>query len=232
MPTFADLDIDVPLFAAPIDAAKDFAGTRTCLLCGQRWPCFLLGRDHEVIATCDECCRAVPVNARRRSGGCPRCGRTISIRETLQVVPELLTKVYACAGCLRAGRWAQTMVTELGVVRWPDGFSPAADQPALGPARSAFQELLRTPVYATFQGENWLVCHDVPMTFLGQWCRTDLDAARPGAGAVLLAEIVEDSQPDVLWESGLGESIGTSPAGVYVFRCERCGRLRAHSDCG
>jgi len=230
--TFAEVGTDFPLFTGQVEFARSYAGLRTCLLCAGRGPCFALQRGTAVVVVCPGCAGSARVDVRRRSAACATCGRTAALREGLATDPVVLHSVYACADCLKAGRWVQSVVTERGVLAWQDDGIPAFDPPASPGDRAALAELLRTPLYDTWQGECWLFCHDRPMVFLGQWGREDFEHFRPGAGFEALAQLVPDACPSALWESGLGGLGRDGEAAVYVFRCARCDRLRAHSDCG
>lgn len=86
-------------------------------------------------------------------------------------------------------------------------------------------ELVRTPTYATIQGECWQFCCRRPMVFIGTWSRADFAARAPDSnGQNLFNEVVQDVVPG-LWEDQLHDETG-----VYVFRCPTCGRLTAHWD--
>ena len=165
---------------------------------------------------------------------CHRCHALVDLRGVLvaeaadAVRLGLPTHLRGCVQCLRAGRWAQTHVTETGVIGWES----TAGVDATAEWRT---DLVHTPRYATFQGERWLFCHGLPMVYLGEWGRLDFDAARPGAGYELFVEVVRDIGPadiEDAWESGLGRTSDDSELKVYLFRCRQCARLRTHSDCG
>jgi uncharacterized protein CbrC (UPF0167 family) len=137
------------------------------------------------------------------------------------------TRLRGCLRCLRDGRWAQTHVTEVGVIGWEH----TAKTDAVPAWRT---DLIGTPRYATFQGERWLFCHDLPMRYLGEWGRLDFEAARPGSGFSLFAEVIRDVDPaeiEAAWELGLGPTSDDSDLKAYVFRCQQCDGLRTHSDC-
>jgi uncharacterized protein CbrC (UPF0167 family) len=84
-------------------------------------------------------------------------------------------------------------------------------------------ELLRTPKYATWQGESWLFCCKRPMVFRGA---IPINLLQYGA------EPLEDSihkflqNPD--WKATMAGDHGSHT--VYVFTCETCGNLRYHED--
>ncbi|WP_432826384.1 CbrC family protein [Dactylosporangium sp. CA-092794] len=231
MATFVELGISVPLFLGDVTCVEGLAEARNCALCGRRGPCPPLD---DVLVPCPGCGAQVCVRPRKRATDrrdpCPRCHTQADLHGVLTPdVAEALrqglpARLHGCVWCLRAGRWAQAHVTEAGAVGWEHGGGP-----------DWRTDLLRTPRYATFQGERWLFCHELPMVYLGEWGRLDFDAARPGAGRELFAGIVLDVDPaDVedAWESGLGPTGDASDLKVYAFRCQRCAALRTHSDAG
>lgn len=235
MTTFAETDILVPLFLGDVKFVEGFEGIRTCVLCGQSGSCLRLD---DVLASCPGCGARVRVRRKKRAADrkdqCHRCHTLVDLQSVLivevadAVQSGVPTHLRGCIQCLRAGRWAQTHVTEAGVIGWED----ATDMDAIPEWRT---DLVHTPRYATFQGEHWLFCHDLPMVYLGEWGRLDFDTARPGAGYELFVEVVQDIDPAAIedaWESGLGRTSDDSDLQMYVFRCRQCARLRTHSDCG
>lgn len=87
-------------------------------------------------------------------------------------------------------------------------------------------ELVRTPSYPTWQGEQWQFCCGKPMIYVGSWNQTDFEQhAGDGDGRALFLEIV-DSAHDELWENGqMATAIVT-----YMFRCPICSRYKGHWD--
>ncbi len=86
-------------------------------------------------------------------------------------------------------------------------------------------ELLRTPSYVTWQGECWLFCCEEPMVYLGSWGQDEFtNHALDGDGKALFDKIVEGGNL-ALWEGKLHDATG-----IYVFRCNKCNRLRAQWD--
>ncbi|MEV4513247.1 CbrC family protein [Dactylosporangium sp. NPDC049525] len=227
MTTFADLGVPVPLFLGEHRHAEGVTDGHRCVLCARAGVCLPLD---DVVVACGSCGGQTRIRTKGRAANrrdtCHRCDAPVTLHAALTPpAAESLTlgvplALRGCVSCLRAGRWAQTHVTEAGAIRWED---------------DAGAELTRTPRYATFQGERWLCCHDLPMCYLGEWTRRDFDAARPGAGDALFDEIVRDIDPASAadaWEHGLTPHGGEPDLRVYVFRCQRCTTLRAHSDCG
>ena len=153
--------------------------------------------------------------------------------------PELL----ACYSCLRSGKAALTKDTELGMISWEQAFTGVTHgRPRLD--RSDFElvpkenewvgarlpqemmfELIRTPTYHTWQGEQWQFCCTQPMVFIGEWSREDFVRRAPdGDGRRFFEKVVQDTVPG-LWEDQLHDVTG-----VYVFRCPSCERVTAHWD--
>jgi uncharacterized protein CbrC (UPF0167 family) len=86
-------------------------------------------------------------------------------------------------------------------------------------------ELLRTPGYITWQGEQWQFCCGRPGIYLGEWKEDDFDRRAPdGDGQALFRQVDLDDSVTDLW--GQLSRIG----GPYVFRCPVCRRLSGHSD--
>lgn len=101
--------------------------------------------------------------------------------------------------------------------QWMDWFATRV------PSEMLF-ELLRTPVYGTWQGEQWQFCCQHPMIYIGTWTPRDFDAYAPdGNGRALFNEVVSDAD-DLLWRECYDAQ------GIYVFRCAHCGRHKAHWD--
>lgn len=234
MITFTELGLSVPLFLGDVTLAEGFEDARKCVLCGQPGPCLPLD---VVLVACPSCGGQAPVWPKPRPtdsrGSCPRCSGPVHMQDALAAEAAnalrlgVMVRLRGCVGCLRAGRWAQTHIAEVGAIGWETSVEADA-QPG------HWAELLRTPRYATFQGERWLFCHELPMIYLGEWGQADFEAARPGAGCDLFAEIIRDVDPDQFedaWAYGLQESYGELGLRVYAFRCQRCDGLRTHSDC-
>lgn len=88
-------------------------------------------------------------------------------------------------------------------------------------------ELILTPNYPTWQDEEWLFCCRAPMIYIGSWNRaTFTERAPDGNGRAFFDEVLQlpQQESDWLWE-GVYDS-----AGIYVFRCPRCGKLRGNFD--
>jgi uncharacterized protein CbrC (UPF0167 family) len=217
MTTFATLGIPFPLFEAPVDEASEYIGAGHCFACAGEQPhCFELGIGAAVILPCPNCGTANGLDADdREDGRCRSCRALVPFPEVEE------ENLLVCHACLRAGHAALKKDTTLGMISWEQ----ALDTDAARPSREAVLELLRTPTYVTIQGEQWELCCERPMVYLGQWTQDEFNAAAPdGDGQTLFDEIVEEPE-DGLWEDDLHDS-----AGIYVFRCAACGRKTANWD--
>ena len=237
--TFEQIGIPFPLFEGPIDQAIEYCGQATCSICGAAdQHCFCLGIGCDVMLNCPECNSLAGLDADDREDAvCRSCGATIAF-------PDLdEEEIPVCYACLRRGKAAITKDTELGMISWEQAIEGVTHGlPGLN--RSDFEmvptgdgwtgerlpremmwELLRTPTYATIQGERWQFCCGRPMIFIGEWGRDEFSERAPdGDGRRFFHEIVQDTEPG-LWEDELHDITG-----VYVFRCPGCGRLTAHWD--
>jgi uncharacterized protein CbrC (UPF0167 family) len=86
-------------------------------------------------------------------------------------------------------------------------------------------ELLRTPGYVTWQGEEWQFCCGRPGIYLGEWKEDEFHKRAPdGDGLALFRQVDLEGLDGELWGSlgGIG--------GPYVFRCPVCRRLSGHWD--
>jgi uncharacterized protein CbrC (UPF0167 family) len=90
-------------------------------------------------------------------------------------------------------------------------------------------ELLRTPTYTTWQGEQWLFCCKLPMTYIGEWSHLLKSPQGPDDHRSFFESAIDpdEEQTEWLWES-LSKGYG-SPC-MYLFRCKTCGRHRSHWD--
>ena len=237
MPRFAELGAPFPLFEAPVDDADAYLGSATCALCDKKAAvCFELGIGASEMRVCPTC-RMVVGSDGEETVDCHACRNEVPF-------PERDEPIVACYACLRQGRAAITKDTELGMVSWEQAVAgvtlgipglrhpdfelvPKEGSDWIGvrlPQATMF-ELLRTPTYATIQGERWLFCCKAPMIFVGQWSAEEFSReSKGGDGRALFDAIVEKPVPG-LWEDELHDQTG-----IYVFRCAACGRRRAHWD--
>lgn len=171
------------------------------------------------------------------AGPCKVCGVQVELRFE-----------HACYACFRAGKVAHVMDTELGMVRPEDAARgethgiPVADDDTLsglnvtGETREGTErwvrlgfavddlvELTRTPTYSTWQGESWLFCCNRPMVFEGSV--TEAALATHGEPAHVLAEMLGVPVADPVIER-----VFEDRASAYGFRCQVCGKRRAHWD--
>ncbi len=192
MKTFEQLGIPFPLFEAPIEET-DFIAVGKCDACGEEKP---------------------------------HCFRVDGITDT---------RPYgvACYECIREGRAYFVHDTELGLVNMddaqagvtqglPEHLSPEEDYEAHQTEddewvryrvdKDTLLELVRTPNYITWQGDNWLFHHKQPMIYVGVW-------------GELTAEVPESLKAEC--EAIREENDGAT---IYVFRCVACGEHRVHYD--
>lgn len=248
MVTFAELGIDFPLFGADVEEAAGWQATGRCVLCFEELAGFRIGIGDYVETRCGGCGRLTPVPADDGVDECVHCHEPV-------VLGDDLLESHGCWSCLRAGRWAATMDTEAGMVtpvhalrgRTHGRLSPStladaeptlAGWPVTGADASGWRraivptpvliELVRTPNYVTWQGEQWLFHCRRPMRYLGLWGKVDFTAAAPdddgSAHALRTADLPED-----VWEH-LSERPGESSILTYMFECPTCGAHRGHWD--
>lgn len=228
-----------PLFEAPPTGAIDFVPDGRCSLCGEvHAVCFELGIGSDVVLKCSSCGKENELDADDRcDGSCHACGSGIAFPP----IPE--ERILCCYTCLRAGKAAITKDTVFGMISFKqvlEGLThgvPGLKNCELETTKTKsgwdrvrlpqemMLELVRTPTYATIQGERWQFCCRRPMVFVGSWSRADFSAQAPdGDGQKFFNEVVQDVVP-LLWEDQLHDETG-----VYVFRCPTCRRLTAHWD--
>ena len=170
------------------------------------------------------------------AGNCNVCGVSAPIRF-----------FEACYNCLRAGKVNNTLDTELGMIRVEDAEKglthglPLSNPPVVGeyelvphpvdpnlPDQNWFHiridseyllELLRSPIYHTWQGDNWQFCCQRPCAFLGSL----------PAGALSNTDSIANwfRSPD--WVAVRNRDFGSLT--YYVFQCVTCGAFRHHEDC-
>lgn len=239
MTTFAEMGTPFPLFEAPIADAVDFVPDGRCSFCGGTHPaCFALGIGSALVLKCMSCGKENGLDAGDRcDGSCHACDGGV----TFPPIPE--ERILCCYQCLRAGKAAITKDTEFGMISF-DQVVEGLTHGVPGLKQNEFEivetdsgwnrvrlpqqmmlELVRTPTYATIQGERWQFCCQRPMIFVGSWSRADFTARAPhGGGQKFFNAVVQDVVPG-LWEDRLHDETG-----VYVFRCSTCRRLTAHWD--
>jgi Uncharacterised protein family (UPF0167) len=200
---FADLGIPFPLFEAPIAETHDYHGPGQCSRCGADDPhCFMhrTGRN--------------PVQL-----GCYSCLRAAHFPFVKDSVLGLITPEGAALGITggipRLARDEFELVAVAGSeMDWVYAKVPTED----------LFEILRTPDYRTWQGEQWQFCCRRPMVYIGVWKRSDFEwFAQGGEAEALFYECVgEDEHRSWDWIAEMG--------GPYMFRCKKCGSYRGHHD--
>jgi uncharacterized protein CbrC (UPF0167 family) len=233
---FAEMEIPFPLYEGEV-TGTEFCGLATCSLClRSNEHCFLLGVGDYLMIPCAACGSVNGLSAdARKDTQCRSCQRLIPFP-----VASSFKKVRICYGCLRDGRAALPKDTELGGISWEEAFEgvtrgvPGLQRTdfelvsqgddwmgALLPQETMF-ELLRTPTYCTWQGEQWLFCCQRPMIYVGNWTTDDFCKAAPdGNGTRLLRQVIPEANSD--WWSAM--------MSTYIFRCPVCQRLKGHYDC-
>jgi len=205
-----------------------------------------LGTGTDVIHTCGSCKRefAVPIDEHEGvSVKCPGCAAATPIG-------PLGDEPATCAPCLRHGRAAFTKDTEYGMVRWEDAIRGVTHGvPGLRAAGPGFAladpdsegwvgvmfpttvllELVRTPTYVTWQGDQWLFCCATAMVYLGEWSQAEFTSRAPSDPQACFREVVEGAQP-WMWDHVPGQIQPNSEWGFYIFTCHTCGRVRGHFD--
>jgi uncharacterized protein CbrC (UPF0167 family) len=233
---FAGLGIPLPLFAAPAKEAAEYLGAATCSVCGaEAAHCF---RVDDVITNCPACGAPNTCRPATKAAWCRSCRHPMTL-------PVSRGEPVACYGCIRAGRAAFTKDTVLGMVTWEhavEGLThgapglhrgdvelvPSEEDPDWLRARvppKLLLELVRTPSYITWQGEQWQFCCGGPAVYLGEWKEAEFGRrARDGNGRALFERAAVDGLDARAW--GRFGAIG----GPYMFGCPACGRLLGHFD--
>jgi uncharacterized protein CbrC (UPF0167 family) len=234
-----ELGIEFPLFEGRLEEASEYVGVITCSLCRrQKNHGFKLDIGCALIIPCHKCANDNGLDVHDREDiECRICHEHIAFPNFEE------TEIVICYDCLRNGKGAITKDTELGMVSWDQAFDGVThglpglntlafelvpkedDWVGAKVSQKYLFELLRTPTYRTWQGEQWLFCCHAPMTYIGTWEQKDfMDYAPDGDGNMLFEQIIEDNM-DGLWEGQLHDS-----RSIYVFRCQTCKRLRANWD--
>jgi uncharacterized protein CbrC (UPF0167 family) len=97
----------------------------------------------------------------------------------------------------------------------------------------SLSELLRTPLFHTWQTESWLThCNDF-MAYVGTWQPANFYESSPvGDGKALFLEMTEEDNH--LWDESARENelhLQSWHATYYVFKCIHCAKLRGNWDC-
>lgn len=254
MPTFADMGIHFAMFEADVSEAARWSPDGQCVICSQSRPGFTIGIGDYISAVCGHCGAATPVPAAGRSGACISCGGEVGTTElvegqhgcwrclhagrwasTKDTEAGMVTPIHAAVGRTHGlpfppGSSAETAWSMDGeeptLAGWPvtepneDGW-----RAAIVPA-PILMELVHTPTYLTWQGEQWLFhCHRT-MHYLGMWGKEDFErvAEDPQEFAWTATRIHAEA-----W-AALGDRAGESAITVYMFQCPICGTHRGHWD--
>lgn len=240
---FHDLGAAFPLFSARVEEASEYVGIGDCSITrAESVPCFRLGVGCHLIVRCAGCGADNALCADERDAEmCHRCAELV---EFPRKMPEEIVVGYEA---LRAGRAAISKETEYGMITWELAQCGCTEGEAgarrlrhserapmlelsgdrvgtkLNPA--VMSELLRTPTYISWQGENWLFDGRTPGVFIGCWSAADF-ATHAGA------QSAEDFFLSVVGstERWLWSALTTGRVSVYVFRMPGSGALRAHWD--
>ena len=237
--TFADLGVPFPLFEAPVAATSDYAGIANCDLCGtSKQHAFRIDIGGHIKLFCKPCNHEQFVQGDEAfSMCCGKCGTRLMERGSSGEHPVV------CYSCLRAGRASITKDTEFGMVTYEEA-QKGITHGLPGLATTMFptlpnddgwvrvripkehlKELIRTPGYASWQGDVWLFCCQAPMTFIGEWKAVDFQKRARGGDALKLAKSMVSMDESRYWNE-----VFPDQQHFYVFRCKRCGKLRAHLD--
>lgn len=205
MAKFADLGMDFPLFEAPISEAAIGDGGE-CVACGT-------------------------LSTVRFEDACYRCFRDGRVEHTIDTEYGMVGPEEAAAGVTHGLPLNPAAYRHLELV--PHDVDPNFPDERWYGVRfdsADLQELVRTPGYHTWQGERWLFCCRKPSIFIGEVTQENLEElarSRGMASSELLAQMLS------LTLSEAEELLPVAGEGVvvYAFRCSRCDKLRAHSDC-
>lgn len=248
MTTFQQLGIPFPLYEAPINESSEYQPDSSCSICKRHeQPCFNLSIGCALMVTCGRCKTVNGLDAHSRNDvECCVCGSPVLFPSELKE-----NEIKTCYDCLRNGGAAMTKDTELGMVSWDQALQErthgrpgltsnefetivvSQDENWVGvklPAPVLF-ELLRTPSFTTWQGEEWLFCCKTPMTYIGEWRHvaksfSSTEEARELFDSIM-AECPDSTPREDIWDTVSTESEAIC---VYVFRCKSCGSNRATWD--
>ena len=131
-------------------------------------------------------------------------------------------------GAFAATAWADMQTGHPTLAGWPtDDANDEGWRAAVVPS-TVLVELVRSPTYITWQGDEWLFHCGRVMRYGGRWGRADFESAAggevPSAFAMGAAGV-----PDDVWET-LGRGADDSAVSVYMFDCIACGAHRGHWD--
>lgn len=229
------------MFGADVGEAAGWEESGRCGVCFEERAGFRIGIGDYIEMRCGGCGGLTPVPADDRVDECALCNGPV-------VLGDNLFESHGCWSCLRAGRWASTMDTEAGMVTpvhalrgrthglpgpatlagWPATEANADGWRSAIVPTPVLLELVRTPNYVTWQGEQWLFHCRGPMRYLGLWGRSDFTAAAPDGDGATFALSTADLPKD-MWPY-LSEPPDVGSVLTYMFQCPTCGAHRGHWD--
>jgi hypothetical protein len=256
VPTFAQLGIDFPLFAADVSEAAEWSPEGTCVVCGVERAGFMIGIGDYVALSCASCGTNTYAAAEGRAEPCHRCSEAVRLESAME-------GDHGCWLCLRSGGWASTKDTEAGMVTplgaaagethgvpyppaamaatawseskdegttlagWPVGPPDADGWRAARIPSSILTDLVRTPGYTTWQEDEWLFHCRTAMRYLGLWANSDFLEA---AGRTSPQEPAYATVSIHNEAYDLAEVGSESHVRAHMFDCTSCGALRGHWD--
>jgi hypothetical protein len=259
--TFSNLGIPFPLFEGPVAEAREYAGVCLCRLCERRGHGFRVGIGGYLLVECPHCGAETGVHLADTSTPCFACAEPIArvyreeetvcyacLREgkaalTKDTVFGLVTWDHAARGRTggvpdRSHPPPPAHVFEIG----SNGLVTFDPTKPTGPVMptpwreheldsSVMFELLRTPTYSTWQGDQWQFEGRAPMIYVGRWAQAEFNAHTPDGRGEQLFRSVLDSPPPGPWSDWLGPTLRDDGIGVYVFRSQRASATwKAHYD--
>ncbi len=238
---FADIGMPFPLFEGQVSEAAEFAGQGSCTVCSKDDWVFRLDIGCYLVLACDACGAENGLHVSdRQAQDCHDCGRRVE----WPGIPET-EEVLVCFSCLRDGKAAITSDTELGMVSFEQAVEGLTHGlPGLATAdyelvetdsdwvrarldSDIMFELLRTPNFLTWQGERWMFCCGRPMVYTDRWLQKRFfdEAGDEGAEALYDSLVDMPYPPPWDWDQPAAEDFG-----VYMFRCDACGKRRGYWD--
>lgn len=231
--------MEFPLYLAPVEKAPCFHGFGKSIISGEEsHQCFRLGIGATLVIKCPRCKNTCYLDCGEDDlpSNC-KCGEPFPFNTTSE---RLITYQE-----LRAGRGLITKDTEAGMISeeqlitgWthgnpnPDflrGFEIRKDPESEDGWYQAkvstedMYELLRTPDYETWQGDNWQFHNGHPMAFVGEWNRDDFDRNRGDA-------TVEDFMVQVLGSEFRCSLEYEDAVCKYIFQDTMSGIFKGHYD--
>lgn len=152
VPTFSELGVPFPLFAADVRHASGYAGRATCVLCRQpRVHCF---GANALVLPCPQCDRDMAFDIEPdKQMTCPRCGAT----QQLPALPrDDSRRLLVCYACLRAGRAALDKDTVVGPVTWEPAQAGHTQEMPFEPKAETHLDHVAYPPILLADGSLWM----------------------------------------------------------------------------